>query len=154
MAGRVGEVRIGGGRGEKESSRLMCYMYIVSNVVWNCFKSVYCHWSLVYKPQHRADSYQSVNASFSTHVQPGLCFFVVFPHLAANLWPRSPPTGQIFLESCNLRAPHMLEAVPFGQKPGFPCFLTVTSASKCCCCFWTQTQGHPCTTIDFLLWNW
>lgn len=84
----------------------------------------------VNKPQHHADPYRSENASFSTHVQPGLCFFVVFPHLAANLWHRSPPTGQIFLESCNLRAPHMFEAAPFCQKSGFPRFLAVTSASK------------------------
>lgn len=45
MAGRVKEEKVrmgvrGGG------NRLMCYMYILSSVVWNCFKSVYCQWSL------------------------------------------------------------------------------------------------------------
>lgn len=43
----------------------------------------------------------------STHMlsQVMLCFnwlWVIFLHLAANLWPRSPPTGQILCENCNL----------------------------------------------------
>lgn len=49
-----------------------------------------------------------------THMlsQVMLCFnwlWVIFLHLAANLWPRSPPTGQIFCENCNLTTdfPHM-----------------------------------------------
>lgn len=57
---------------------------------------------------------------FSPYVQPRLCFFVVFPLLAANLWPRSPPTRQIFLESCNFTASRMLEAAPSCQRPGLP----------------------------------
>lgn len=73
------------------------------------------------KPRPLTKTYWSVNASLFPYARPRLCFFVVFPLLAANLWPRSPPTRQIFLESCNLTASHMLEAAPFCQRPGFPC---------------------------------
>lgn len=123
-------MRMGGRRGKRRAtdSCIICtFCLVLHGTVSNRF-TVSGHF--VNKSQHHADPYWSVNASFSTHVQPGLCFFVGFPHLAANLWPRSPPMGQIFLESCNLRVPHMFEAAPFCQKSGFPRFLAVTSATK------------------------
>lgn len=124
MVGRVKEekVRISGWRGKsraKDSCVVCTFCLVLYRTVSNQF-TVSGHF--VNKPQHRADWYRSVNASFSTHVQPGLCFFVVFPHLAANLWPRSPPTGQIFLESCNLRASHMFEAAPLLSEIRFSTF--------------------------------
>lgn len=98
MAGRVKEekVRLGRGQGQEREGNAL------HSVVWYCVVSVSGHF--VNKPWHLAESCQSVNASFSPYVEPSLCFFVVFPDLAANRWPRSPPTGQNLFGSCNLRA--------------------------------------------------
>jgi len=51
--------------------------------------------------------------------------WVIFLHLAANLWSRSPPTGQIFCENCNLSTgrSHMKVSPPL-SGPAFATLLT------------------------------